>query len=101
MIIIHAVMHVNPVNNEGFLQGIQTLIAASREEDGNISYSLHKDTEKEFTYTMIEVWKGPDAVSSHNQSAHFQAFAAKARSYLTAPLSIKAYTGEPLEIPAG
>jgi quinol monooxygenase YgiN len=101
MIIIHAVMQVNPARDDDFLKDIQTLISASRAEDGNISYSLHKDTDKEFTYTMIEVWKGPNAVSSHNQSAHFQAFVAKARDYLTAPLDIKAYNGEPLEIPAG
>ncbi|MFB5268266.1 putative quinol monooxygenase [Paenibacillus enshidis] len=101
MIIIHATFHVNPAKNEDFMREIQTLISASREEDGNISYSLYKDTEKESSYTMVEVWKDPNAVGFHNQSAHFQAFVAKAPEYLSAPTEIKAYTGEPMEIPAG
>ena len=57
MIIIHAVFHINPAKQDSFLEEIQPLIAASREESGNVSYELHKNTEKENVFTMVEVWE--------------------------------------------
>ena len=76
------------------LEEIQPLIHGSREESGNVSYDLYKDTEKESVYTMVEVWKDEAAVASHNTSEHFTSFVSKAAQYLTAPLDIKAYNGE-------
>ncbi|GED54831.1 MULTISPECIES: putative quinol monooxygenase [Brevibacillus] len=97
MIIIHATMHVNPEKTETFLQEIQPLIEASRAEAGNISYNLYQSAEKENTFLMAEVWKSPDAVASHNQSDHFKAFTAKAQEFLSAPLQVDLYQGEPLQ----
>lgn len=97
MIIIHAGFQVNPAKEEEFLNEIKSLIAASREESGNISYGLHKDTEKENVFTMVEVWKDAQAVASHNETAHFTSFVGRAKDFLTAPLDVKAYDGQPLE----
>ena len=94
MIIIHATMQVDPAKLEPFRQEIESLVAASRAEEGNVSYDLYQATDREHVYTMVEVWKGPEAVAAHNKSAHFGAFVAKAQAYLTAPLSAKAYHGE-------
>jgi quinol monooxygenase YgiN len=97
MIIIHAVFHVDPTKQQRFLDEIGPLINASREESGNISYNLYKDTEKEQVFTMVEVWQDATAVASHNTSEHFKAFVAKASNFLTAPLDIKAFDGQPLQ----
>lgn len=97
MIIIHATMQVNPTKEEQFLKENQSLIAASRQESGNLSYSLYKDTEKDSTYTMIEVWKDQEAVMNHNASEHFTFFIGTAKQYLTSPLEVKAFSGEPLK----
>lgn len=97
MIIVHAVFHINPTKQEGFLEEIHSLIHASREESGNVSYNLYKDTEQENTFTMVEVWKDMEAVGSHNTSEHFTSFVAKAQNYLTAPLDITAYDGQLLK----
>ncbi|MGE1127579.1 putative quinol monooxygenase [Bacillus wiedmannii] len=93
MIIIHAIFQVNPEKQQSFLEQIQPLIHGSREESGNVSYDLYKDTEKESVYTMVEVWKDDGAVASHNTSEHFTSFVSKAAQFLTAPLDIKAYNG--------
>lgn len=98
MIIIHATFHINPAKEELFLKEIQPLIAASRAENGNISYRLQKDTEKENVYTMVEVWQDLQSVGSHNSSAHFTAFTAKAREYLTAPLEVQAIEGQMMKL---
>lgn len=97
MIIVHAVFQTNEAKEQGFLEEIKSLIQASREESGNISYNLYKDTEKENTFTMVEVWKDMEAVAFHNASEHFTSFVAKAQNYLTAPLEINAYDGQLLK----
>ncbi|MFP3412837.1 putative quinol monooxygenase [Bacillus sp. SIMBA_074] len=94
MIIIHAIFQVNPEKQKSFLEQIQPLLHGSREESGNVSYDLYKDTEKESVYTMVEVWKDEAAVASHNTSEHFTSFVSKAPQFLTAPLDIKVYNGE-------
>ncbi|EOP72630.1 cytoplasmic protein [Bacillus cereus VDM006] len=94
MIIIHAVFQVDPAKQQAFLEEIQPLIHGSREESGNVSYDLYKDTEKENVYTMVEVWQDAEAVASHNTSEHFTSFVSKANQFLTAPLDIKVYDGQ-------
>lgn len=98
MIIIHATFHVNPVKEKEFLEGMQLLVAGSQAEEGNISYDLHKAVGQENVYTMVEVWAGQEAISLHNESAHFQKFVASASEYLTAPLDVKAFEGQPFSL---
>jgi len=96
MIIIHAKMKVNRELESEFLETVQDLIASSRAEAGNVSYKLLKDTEEDDTYVMVEQWKDQDAVGAHNASSHFQAFVAQAPKYLTAPLDVQAFAGQPI-----
>ncbi|NRD78100.1 antibiotic biosynthesis monooxygenase [Bacillus sp. BRMEA1] len=98
MIIIHATFHINPVKQDLFLEEIQPLIAASRNETGNISFLFQKDTENENVFMMVEVWQDMQAVSSHNSSEHFTKFVANAKSFLTVPLEVKAFEGQPLKL---
>jgi quinol monooxygenase YgiN len=98
MIIIHAGFTVSPEKQDAFLEEIKPLIAASRKESGNISYDLHKDTEKEHVFTMVEVWQDSQAVASHNTSEHFTSFVGKAKEFLTAPLDVKAYDGQSVKL---
>ncbi|MBD7963554.1 putative quinol monooxygenase [Fictibacillus norfolkensis] len=94
MIIIHAGLTVQKEKEEAFLTEVKTLIEASRAESGNIQYDLKKDTEKEATYMMVEVWENQEAVQNHNTSEHFVAFGKKAQSFMAAPTDVKVYAGE-------
>jgi len=94
LIIIHAVFQVDSAKQQAFVEEIRPLIHASREESGNVSYDLYKDTEKESAYTMVEVWQDAEAVASHNASGHFTSFVKKANQFLTAPLDIQVYDGQ-------
>jgi len=98
MIIIHANFNINPAKQDLFLEEIQPLVAASREENGNISYRLQKDIENENVFTMVEVWQDKQAVANHNSSEHFTNFVAKAKDFLTAPLEVKAFEADLLEL---
>ncbi|SFC66073.1 Quinol monooxygenase YgiN [Bacillus sp. OV322] len=97
MLIIHAGFTIDSAKHEEFLKEISPLIDASRAEEGNISYDLYKHTEKENVYTMVEVWQDLQAVESHNKSSHFTSFTAAAGNFLTAPLDVKVFNGEPLK----
>ncbi|MGM0803964.1 MAG: putative quinol monooxygenase [Bacillota bacterium] len=94
MIIIHAGLTVQKDKEEAFLAEVKTLVEASRAESGNIQYDLKKDTEKEATYMMVEVWENQEAVQNHNTSEHFVAFGKKAASFMAAPTDVKVYAGE-------
>ncbi|WP_299741220.1 putative quinol monooxygenase [uncultured Rossellomorea sp.] len=93
MIIIHAEFQINPTKEQAFLEEIRPLVATSRAEEGNISYDLMKDTERESVYTMVEVWRDAAAVETHNASEHFSSFVGRAPEYLAAPLDVKIYEG--------
>ncbi|MFC7784148.1 putative quinol monooxygenase [Rossellomorea sp. GCM10028870] len=93
MIIIHAEFQINPTKEQAFLEEIRPLVAASRAEEGNISYDLMKDTERESVYTMVEAWRDAAAVETHNASEHFSSFVGRAPEYLAAPLDVKIYEG--------
>ncbi|WP_335872265.1 putative quinol monooxygenase [Bacillus sp. 2205SS5-2] len=97
MIIIHAGFQINPVKEQAFLEEIRSLVDASRAEEGNISYDLMKDTEKNHVYMMVEAWKDGAAVESHNSSDHFKAFVEKAPDYLSAPLDVNVYEGNQIK----
>lgn len=97
MIIIHANLQVKPDQEQAFLEEMKTLVPQSRAEEGNISYDLKKDTEKEHHYTMIELWKDVEATTSHNSSAHFTAFVQKASTFMAAPMDLNVFSGEPVQ----
>ncbi|WP_435920766.1 putative quinol monooxygenase [Paenibacillus sp. DYY-L-2] len=96
MIIVHAEMKVNREVEAEFLKSVQELIESSRAEAGNVSYKLLKETDQDDTYLMVEQWEDQQAVEAHNASSHFQAFVAKAPTYLTAPLQVQAFLGQPI-----
>jgi len=97
LIIIHAEFHINPTKEQAFLEGIRPLVAASRAEEGNISYDLMKDIERESVYTMVEVWRDAASVENHNASEHFSSFVGSAPEYLAAPLDVNIYEGNKVE----
>ncbi|MBY6037404.1 antibiotic biosynthesis monooxygenase [Fictibacillus nanhaiensis] len=97
MIIIHAGFEVKKEVEEEFLEEIYKLTDASREESGNLSYDLMKDTEKTNAYLMVEVWKDEEAVQHHNTSEHFTSFIKKANQYLSAPPHITMFEGKQIE----
>ncbi|MBO1769306.1 putative quinol monooxygenase [Agrococcus sp. TF02-05] len=52
-------------------QLLPTLAAESRQEPGNISYSIARDLERPNVFTIVEVYDDADAFAAHRESAHF------------------------------
>ncbi|MFI3239615.1 MAG: putative quinol monooxygenase [Bacteroidales bacterium] len=53
---------------------LQAVVNGTRTEDGNKSYTLHRDTSNPLKYVIIEEWKSQSAIDTHNASDHFQQF---------------------------
>ncbi len=45
---------------------------------------------------MVEIWQDEAAVAAHNASEHFTGFVGVAKQFLTSPLAIKAFSGQPI-----
>lgn len=98
MMIIHAHLQVKPDQEQAFLEACKTLIEASRKEAGNGSYDLMKSTEHAGHFTMVETWKDAEAIAAHNTSDHFTAFGQKAAAFMAAPMDVKVFSGEPVQL---
>ncbi|WP_340006516.1 putative quinol monooxygenase [Paenibacillus sp. FSL K6-0276] len=94
MVIIHAVLKVNPERREQFLAESKTLLSATHAEEGHLSYELYENAGEANSFIMVETWRDAEAVSSHNTSPHFTAFSAKAGEFLAAPLDVKVFSAE-------
>eukprot|EP00020_Sapocribrum_chincoteaguense_P012275 CAMPEP_0170736094 /NCGR_PEP_ID=MMETSP0437-20130122/3437_1 /TAXON_ID=0 /ORGANISM="Sexangularia sp." /LENGTH=95 /DNA_ID=CAMNT_0011074445 /DNA_START=66 /DNA_END=353 /DNA_ORIENTATION=- len=53
---------------------IDTLVAATRQEEGNLQYDLHTDKEVSERFTIYETYEDEAAVDAHMSTAHFQSF---------------------------
>ena len=62
-----------PDTAEQVAQLLPTLAEASRQEPGNISYSIARDLERPHVFTIVEVYDDADAFTAHRESAHFAA----------------------------
>ncbi|GEK79164.1 putative quinol monooxygenase [Agrococcus baldri] len=51
------------------------LAQASRQEPGNISYSIARDLERPHVFTIVEIYDDADAFTAHRESAHFASIA--------------------------
>lgn len=50
------------------------LVRASRAEEGNISYDLHREISNPNRFVFVENWKSQAAIDAHNASGHFRTF---------------------------
>ena len=71
MITIVAKFIVDKTQVSTFMNLIDGLVEASRAEEGNIEYVLHKKVDDPLTFCLIEKWKDQAAISYHNNTPHF------------------------------
>ncbi len=65
---------------EALLQGMVTL---SRAEPGNLRYDLWRDVDQPERFVLDELYRDTDAVASHRETAHFQAYLARINELAT------------------
>jgi quinol monooxygenase YgiN len=76
MIVMHAELPVDPEHREEAIERVEELAVESRAEDGVIEYRVTTDIEDTDVIRVIEQYEDDDAVQSHMNSDHFEAFQA-------------------------
>ena len=71
---------------EAVKQELQSLIAKSRQEPGNIHYDLYQSIDDEALFLFHESWKDQKALNEHMDSPYLKGFLAKESELLAEPI---------------
>ena len=91
MVIVLARLSVNPQRQAEFIEMARPVIAATRREKGNISYTLYKSTENERDLIYVEEWESKNDLARHSQSEHLQKFKKERAGMMAGETSVKVY----------
>ncbi|MBO4330671.1 MAG: antibiotic biosynthesis monooxygenase [Oscillospiraceae bacterium] len=72
MIKVVAKSKIKPDCTEQYKKVAEELIAETRKEAGNVSYTLNVSSSDEYLYAMIEVWEDRKSLDAHLSSEHFR-----------------------------
>ncbi|GGB75479.1 putative quinol monooxygenase [Staphylococcus nepalensis] len=89
MIIVTAVMKVNPDQRDNYLALVERLVLQANKEEGALYYAHFEKTDEPDTFAFIEKYKDEAALQAHNQSEHFQVFFKEVEPYLIAEPEIE------------
>ena len=70
-------------------QQLQSLIAQSRKEPGNIHYDLYQALDNEALFLFHESWKNQKALDEHMNTPYLKSFLAKESELLAEPIKGK------------
>ncbi|GAB6395561.1 MAG: antibiotic biosynthesis monooxygenase [Bacteroidales bacterium] len=85
-LVIVATVTIHDGYKDELLNAFRDVIAATRQEEGCISYNVYEDVSNPSTLTFIEYWASQSAIDRHNQTAHLQGFvkALEGKAHLSA-----------------
>ena len=76
---------------EAALPLLRELVAATRTEKGNISYTYCQDVNTPDTFAMLEVWESQEAMTAHLQSEHFTRILPQLTERMAEPTRLEVY----------
>lgn len=85
---IIAVLKAQPGKTAALRHALQALLLPTRQEPGNVDYSLFQLRDTPDTFYMRESWRGQAALEEHIALPHFQAFIAQMDDLLAEPLRL-------------
>ena len=71
MIRLNSFFKVKDNKREEFLAMAKELVAKSREEEGNILYSLAEDVYDPCSMLFVETWQDAPSLKAHSETEHF------------------------------
>lgn len=74
MLVVHAVIPINPEKREEALELAETLVEKSNQEDGILDYRMALDIQDSNVLRVFEQYEDAEAFESHIGSEHFQEF---------------------------
>ena len=76
MLIIAGTITFDPANTEKAKEAAAAVMAATREEPGNIAYAFSIDMADPSVIHVYEAWESQEALDAHFQTPHVAAFSA-------------------------
>lgn len=92
MIVVVGRTRTDAAKREALVRVGQAVAAASRAEEGCISYRLYEDTEAENEFVFVEEWESDEALKRHFATVHVREFLQAIRATLVAPPDVKFHT---------
>jgi quinol monooxygenase YgiN len=92
MIVVVGRVRTDEDRREELIRVGQTVAAASRQEDGCISYRLYEDTEQPNEFVFVEEWENDEALQRHFGTEHIGAFMPAVLGAIVAPPDVKFHT---------
>lgn len=77
MILLYAIVPVDPDSRQAAVDAAVDLARASRDEAGVVDYRVTADLEDETVLRIVEQYEDQSALDAHMESDHFQAFQAQ------------------------
>jgi quinol monooxygenase YgiN len=94
MIVVVGRVRTDADGRADLLRIAHALVAASRRDDGCISYRLYEDTELANDFVFIEEWESDDALQRHLATPHIAEFTQAVPATLVAPPEVAFHTVE-------
>ena len=88
MISIIAVLKARPGKTESLRDALKALLLPTRQEPGNLDYTLFQLRDEPETFYVRESWRDEAALEEHIALPHFQAFIGQMESLLAEPLRL-------------
>lgn len=97
MIYVVAHMQVKADQVAAFLDAAKAVIAATRAEEGCISYLLNASVEDPTHFVFVEQWRERADLDAHAKSAHIKAFGAALRDILAGRPKVECITPDKVD----
>jgi quinol monooxygenase YgiN len=92
MVVVVGRVRTDAARREALIRVGQAAAAASREEDGCISYRVYEDTETENDFVFVEEWESNEALQRHFATRHIAEFMQAITETIVAPPDVKFHT---------
>lgn len=84
--------YIRPECVEQYYGLIFELIEKTRQENGNISYTLYADVWHPGEHVLIEEWENQASLDAHFETEHFTTIVPKIQKLQSAPSVVNVYT---------
>ena len=84
--------YIKPENAEEYYKLIFELIDRTREEKGNISYTLYADKDHPGEHVLIEEWEDSESLEAHFKTEHFTTIVPMIQKLQSAPSVVNVYS---------
>ncbi|MCR4655990.1 MAG: antibiotic biosynthesis monooxygenase [Lachnospiraceae bacterium] len=84
--------YIKPECVDEYYKLIFELIDRTREEKGNISYTLYADKEHPGEHVLIEEWQDQESLDGHFKTPHFTGIVPQIQKLQSAPSVVNVYS---------